>query len=69
MSVVRALRAAGLFLYGFLVGDDPVLAVVMLASLLVTALLVAVHINAWWLVPPVAVTMTGLNLLRRRARA
>ena len=69
MSVVKALRAAGLFLYGFVVGDDPVVAVVMVASLLVTAGLVAARVNAWWVVPPIAVAMTGLNLWRRRARA
>lgn len=69
MSVVKALRAAGLFLYGFVVGDDPVVAVVMIASLLVTAALVAARINAWWVVPPIAVAMTGLNLWRRRVRA
>jgi hypothetical protein len=55
------------FVYGFIVGDDPVVAAVMLAALVLTAVLVAAHVNAWWLVPPLAVAMTGFSLWRRRA--
>lgn len=69
MRVVNFARAVGLFAYKFVVGDDLIVASVMVGALLVTAALVAGHVNAWWLVPPVAVAMTGLNLWRRRARA
>jgi len=55
------------FLYGYVVGDDLLLAAVMVASLVATGLLVAIHINAWWLVPLLAVAMTGFDLLRRGA--
>lgn len=68
MSEVRTvLVGVPRFVYGFIVGDDPVVAAVMLAALVLTALLVAAHVNAWWLVPPLAVAMTGFSLWRRRA--
>jgi hypothetical protein len=56
------------FLYKFLVGDDLVVALVMLAALAFTAALVRGHLDAWWLVPPIAVLMTAVSL-RRRAPA
>jgi hypothetical protein len=40
---------------------------VMIAGLVATRLLLAVHVNAWWLVPVLAVAMTGFSLWRRRA--
>jgi hypothetical protein len=63
--------AAGLvrFVYGFLVGDDPLVAAVMLVALVATALIVRAGFNAWWLVPLLAVVMTGVSLWRRRAYA
>jgi hypothetical protein len=67
MSVINSVRAVALFFYRFVVGDDPGVAVVMLLSLGVTAALLARAINAWWLVPPTAVMMTGASLWRRRA--
>lgn len=65
--VVRIIVAVGKFLYGYVVGDDLVLAVVMLLALVGTGVLVAGGINAWWLVPALAVVMTGVNLWRRGA--
>jgi hypothetical protein len=67
MSVVKSVRAVVLFFYRFVVGDDPIVAVVMVLSLGMTGALVARAINAWWLVPPMAVVMTGVNLWRRGA--
>ena len=61
------LVAIAKFLYGYVVGDDLLLAVVMVAALIATGLLVANHVNAYWLVPLLAVAMTGLDLLRRGA--
>jgi hypothetical protein len=55
------------FLYGYVVGDDLLLAIVMVAALVATGFLVAFHVNAWWLLPPIAVAMTGLDLVRRGA--
>jgi hypothetical protein len=65
----NGIRGVVLFFYRFVVGDDPIVAVVMLLALGITAALVWGNVNAWWLVPPVAVAMTGVSLRRRRQRA
>jgi hypothetical protein len=36
----------------------------MLAALAATAILTANHVNAWWLVPLLAVLLTGTSLWR-----
>lgn len=64
--VVKVVVAVAKFLYGYVVGDDLLLAVVMVLALVATGLLVAAKVNAWWLVPVLAVGMTGLDLWRRR---
>jgi uncharacterized membrane protein YfcA len=56
------------FLYFFVVGDDWTVAVALLLALAATGVLVAQRIPAWWLVPLVAIVMTGVSL-RRSARA
>ena len=63
--VTRVVVAVAKFLYGYVVGDDLLLAVVMVLSLVATGVLVVRGINAWWLVPLLAVFMTGLDLWRR----
>ncbi len=65
--VVKVIVAVAKFLYGYVVGDDLLLAVVMVLALAATALLVAARVNAWWLVPVLAVALTGLDLWRRRS--
>ena len=65
--VVRFLVGLGRFAYGFVVGDDWLVAVVMLLALVATGVMVANGVNAWWLVPALAVTMTGVSLWRRAA--
>ena len=67
--IVRVVVAIAKFLYGYVVGDDLLLAVVMVVALVATGLLVGARINAWWLVPVLAVAMTGLDLWRRRPPA
>jgi hypothetical protein len=52
------------FLYGFVVGDDWTVALAIVLALAATGLLVTDHISAWWLVPFVAIFMTGLSLSR-----
>lgn len=66
--VLGFVRGVGRFLYGFLVGDDWVVALAMVVSLVITGVLVGRGINSWWLVPPLAVAMTAVSL-RRHARA
>ncbi len=61
--------AVARFLYHFVVGDDWVVAAVMVAGLAVTGLLVHGGVNAWWLVPPLAVVMTGVSLRRHAPQA
>jgi hypothetical protein len=58
--------AVARFVYSFLVGDDLAGAIFVVASLALTGVLVAKHVNAWWLVPPVAIAVTAVNLYRRR---
>jgi hypothetical protein len=65
--VVSAVVGVGRFLYRFIVGDDWTVAVAILLALAATGVLVAGHISAWWLVPFVAILMTGVSL-RRSAR-
>lgn len=57
------------FLYKFLIGDDLLVAVAMLLTLAVSGLLVHARVEAWWLVPPMAVVMTAVSLRRRAPRA
>lgn len=68
-ACVRAVAGVGRFVYRFVVVDDWLVAVVMLLALVVTAGMVASGINAWWLVPLLAVSMTGVSLWRRSAAA
>ena len=60
----------GRFWYHFIVGDDWTIAVAVAAGLVLTALLNAQAIPAWWLIPVIVVAMVALSLRRgRRARA
>ena len=67
MTVARWLGAPARFLYKFLVGDDLLVAAVMLAALTLSGLLARGRVDPWWLVPPVAVGMTAVSLRRRAA--
>ena len=65
MSIpIRVVVGVAKFLYGYLVGDDLLVALVMVLGLLATAGLVAHSVAAWWLLPVLAVAMTGVNLRR-----
>jgi hypothetical protein len=66
MSVaLRVIVAVPRFLYHYVVGDDIAVALVIVLALAGTGILVANGINAWGLVPPLAVVMTGVSLWRR----
>lgn len=56
------------FLYEFIVGDDWTVALAVLTGLVVTAVLNANHIVAWWLMPIVAIVMTGISIRRLHPR-
>jgi hypothetical protein len=59
-----AVVGAGRFLYRFIVGDDWRVALAVLLALAATGVLQGEHISALWLVPLVAIVMTGISLRR-----
>ena len=65
MIVASCALAFARFIYKFLVGDDLTVALVMLGALAVSAVLIRGGVDAWWLVPPLAVAMTAVSLRRR----
>lgn len=54
------------FFYRFIFGDDWRVAAAVLLGLIITGLLVADQIPAWWLVPVIAIAMTWVSLQRSR---
>ena len=62
---MRRLRSIGAFWYDFVVGDDWRVAVVVVAALAVTAVLVhAAGVNPWWLLPACVFAALGWSLRR-----
>lgn len=61
---MRWIAGFGRFWYHFIIGDDWTVAVAVAIALVVTAVLVTQHINAWWLMPIVVVAMLGISLRR-----
>jgi hypothetical protein len=56
--------AAARFLYHFIVGDDWTMAVAVFTGLVLSAILNANHLVAWWLIPVIVVVMLGISLRR-----
>ncbi|TMF51798.1 MAG: hypothetical protein E6I24_01655 [Chloroflexi bacterium] len=56
------------FLYEFIVGDDWTMAASVAIGLVLSALLNANHIAAWWLIPVIVVLMLGISLRRASGR-
>ena len=61
---MRYLKQFLLFWYGFIVGDDWVVAVGVGAALLLLTQLVSRRINAWWLMPLAIAALLALSLWR-----
>ena len=61
------IAAFGRFWYGFIIGDDWTVAAAVFIGLIITGLLNANHIVAWWLIPVIVVVMTGISLRRASA--
>ena len=62
---MRRLKSIGAFWYDFVVGDDWRVAVVVVAALALTALLVhAVGADVWWLLPVSVFAALGWSLRR-----
>jgi hypothetical protein len=60
--------AFGRFWYQFIVGDDWTLAATVAVGLVLTAILNARHVAAWWLVPVLVISAIWVSL-RRGSRA
>jgi hypothetical protein len=56
----RALRGV----WGFVVGDDWITALGVVAALGLTALVAATGAAAWWVMPPIVVALLALSLHR-----
>ena len=65
---MRYIVGFGRFWYHFIIGDDWTVAVAVAVALVVTAVLVSLHVNAWWLMPVVVVAMLGVSLRRAGRR-
>jgi hypothetical protein len=65
VQLVWRLKSIGAFWYDFVVGDDWRVAVVVVAALALTAVLVhAAGVNAWWLLPVCVFAALGWSLRR-----
>ena len=62
------LRAFLTFLYDFVVGDDPLIAVVVVLALAATAVIADAGVAAWWLLPCAVAASLGVSLLRATRR-
>ena len=58
----------GRFWYDFIIGDDWTVAAAVFATLIVTGILNANNIVAWWLMPIVVIVVTGISVRRNAAR-
>jgi hypothetical protein len=57
-------RALGRFLYDFVIGDDPVVAVLVVVAIGAAWLLHRAGTDAWWAVPAVVAAALGLSVWR-----
>jgi hypothetical protein len=61
---MRALKSFGAFWYDFIVGDDPTVAVGVVAALAVTAALAHSDLTAWWVMPATVALLLAATLAR-----
>lgn len=61
MSGVHGVLA---FAYDFVIGDDPLIAAVVVLALGATAALAGAGVAAWWLLPGAVVTILAVSVLR-----
>ncbi len=65
MSWVRTFLA---FLWDFVVGDDPAIALAVVAALALAALVASGGVAAWWVVPVVVAAVLSWSVLRESRR-
>jgi hypothetical protein len=63
-GLVTWTAAFGRFWYEFIIGDDWSVAAAIAVGLIITGLLHARGVPAWWLIPPLAVAALGVSLRR-----
>jgi hypothetical protein len=61
---VRRLRAFLAFVYDFVVGDDPVIALVVVLALGLTAALAGAGVAVWWVIPAMVAGVLSWSVLR-----
>ena len=61
---MNRIRAFGAFLYDFVIGDDPMIAAVIVVALGVTALVASGGNAAWWITPPAVIVALAFSLHR-----
>jgi hypothetical protein len=64
---MNRLRDFGAFLYAFIVGDDPLIAVTVVAALALTALIAGSGTAAWWVLPLAVVLVLAVSVQRATA--
>jgi hypothetical protein len=62
--MIARLRAFAAFWYDFVVGDDWVVAVGVVAALLITYAVSTTSVPAWWLMPVALLVLLPLSLWR-----
>jgi hypothetical protein len=65
MSRLRALLG---FLYEFVIGDDPLIAVVIAFALAITAVIAGSGAAAWWVMPAAVLAVLTFSVLRASPR-
>jgi hypothetical protein len=67
-AVLAGIRGFVRFWYGFIIGDDWTVAAAVAAGMVGTWALLRARIDAWWLLPAVAVLATAMSLRRAERR-
>ena len=64
--MIARLTQLARFLYDFVIGDDPLIAAVVVAGLGLTGYLVGEGLSAWWALPVAAVAALSYSVHRAR---
>ncbi len=63
---MRRVRSFGAFLYDFVIGDDPLMFIVVCLGIGATAAVQALGVAAWWLLPVAVLGALAASVLRAR---
>jgi hypothetical protein len=66
--VIARLKAFGAFWYDFIVGDDWLVAVGVVAALVITYLVSLGHVASWWVLPVALAVLLPVSLYRATRR-